>query len=298
MTTKNSIDSILPILIKDILVPVDFSPTSANALFFANQLSRKLNAKITLLHAFPLFPAQKDKLDEKYIQTFEVRKKDSIEKLNKLCKVVKNTTGEDCLSVHYEGLVKDVIIQYVNEQKPDLLVIGTNEHSTFRKILLGTVTGNVMKECECTMLVVPEKASSISIKKIAFFIDYHESDINEISFLIHLAHQFDSELHLIRIATDELNTELEKSYFTAFKERVRPLPSSNKIKFQLIEGNNITKEIKKYAESNDIGTLVVAKSDKSSLEAIFLGSVTQNLFNHTTTPLLIFHAEDKSNDFF
>ncbi len=283
---------------KTILVPTDFSAISQNALDYAIALAKKLNARITLLHSYYTFQHTTGLSEVRSIEEAGLFKEESEIKLRELCREVTDTFSCPCDFINREGLAKDVIADTANEVKPYLMVMGTESLSPLDRIVFGTTTGKVINKADCPVLVVPEDAPYQTPQKMAFAMDYHDSDIEEIRFMTKLAREFGSEMHIVHVATDEVDMKYEKSYFADFKEEIKSAMPGQKFIYQFIEGKKVAKELETYAREIPIDILAVAKVRKNMIERLFTGSVSQRLFHHTRIPLLVFQVEKLPNDLF
>lgn len=285
---------------KTLLVPVNFTPISKNALIYAVGLAEKINAKIVLLNSYHAYPIDNDPslLIKEFKEEIKILKQVSEVKLRALWEEIKSTTSCKCKFVSVSGLAKDVIVSYANDIKPDLLVIGTEDFSQFERILFGTITGKVIKDVDCSILVIPEEVKFKFPKKIAFAMDYHDSDLNEIQFVEKLAKKFNSETHIIHVVTELEDVGFEVNYFTKSKNEIKKSIPKNKTIFKLIiNGENIIDELEDYVKEEEIDILAVAKTKKTFMEYLFSEDVTQKLFYRTKMPLLIFEAKDVPEDF-
>ncbi len=280
-------------LMKTILVPTNFTDVGKNALSYATILAQKLKAKITLIHAYPNFTHPTEDAGQVYHKQAELFKKEAEQKLKSLCEEVESTSSCTSDFINVGGVAKEVIVSYANETKPDILVIGTESLSPIDRIIFGTITGKVMKEVDCPLLIVPEDVPYKPFQKLAFAIDYHDSDVEEIRFVEKLADKFAAEVHVIHVVADDENIPYEERFFEYFKKNVLKAAQSENITFKLIRGGNIVSELEKYAKKEAIDILAVAKTKKNLLEKLLFGSVSQRLFYHTHIPLLIFQARDK-----
>ncbi len=283
---------------KSILVPTDFSPISKNALAYAVNLAENLDAQITLLHAYHTFSININPslLIKEYKEDVELFKRVSEIQLKAFCEEIKNTTSCQCGYVNYQGLAKDVIVEYANKTKPDLLIIGTENLMPIERIVYGTVTGKIIKEVDCSIMVIPEDVKYTTPKKIAFAMDYHDSDIDEVLFIENLSKKFNSKTLIVHVMKDTEDVLFEENYFMNTQVEIKKRISKNKTTFNLINGNNITEELEKYVTDESIDILAVAKTKKTFLERLFSGSVSQKLFYHINMPLLIFEAKDIPED--
>lgn len=282
-----------------LLVPIDFTSTSKNALLYAIGMAEKLDAKIILLNAYHPYPLEPNSnlLLKEFKNEAKVFQQVSEKKLEAFCEEITSTSTCKFELISIPGLAKDVIVSYANEKKTDLLVIGTENFSPFKRMIYGTITGKVIKDADCTILVVPDEVQYTTPKKIAFAIDYHDSDLKEVQFIEKLANKFNSETHIIHVVTEPENKNFEVAYFKKTINEIKlNIPKNNTI-FKLINGDNITLELEEYVKKEDIDILAVAKTKKTFMERLFSGDTTQQLFYHTKMPMLIFEAEDVPVDF-
>lgn len=284
---------------KTLLVPVNFTPISKNAVMHAVNMSKKLGAKVVLLHAYHAFPVDVDPglLVKEFKDEITLLEQVYKIKLEALCEEINSISPCKCEYVIIPGLAKDVIVSYANEIKPELLVIGTENFGPFERMIYGTITGKVIKEADCTILVIPEGVQYTTPKKIAFAIDYHDSDLKEIKLLEKLADKFNAETHIVHVVTELENDDFEVTYFIKTINEIKLNIHNDNIIFKLINGENITEELEEYVKEENIDILAVAKTKKSFIERLFSEAISQQLFYHTKMPLLIFEAEDVPEDF-
>ena len=140
---------------RSVLIPVDFSPASLQAIRYARQWAPK--AGLVLLHAFEL--PYEGKLtyagvDERDIRQYiadssEIRKR----RLHDLAAAAGLT------SVDYSGLVihgdpSQQIVLMEQEIDADLIVIGKHGLHVVEELLLGSVTKHVLAESQCDVMVI------------------------------------------------------------------------------------------------------------------------------------------------
>jgi nucleotide-binding universal stress UspA family protein len=62
--------------------------------------------------------------------------------------------GWDISTVHAHGRASDAIAAYAQEQKADLIVMGTHGHSLLSNMALGSVANGVLSRCTVPVLLV------------------------------------------------------------------------------------------------------------------------------------------------
>lgn len=145
------------ILLRNILVPTDFSQASKSALVYAVEFARKFGAKIHLLHivqdvavflpetamvapslavsaAEPMMQAANKTLDQflASVNTFDV------------------TVEKTCV----ESNPLDEILEQAREKRIDLVILGTHGHTGLAHFFLGSLAEAVVRQSPCPVLSV------------------------------------------------------------------------------------------------------------------------------------------------
>jgi nucleotide-binding universal stress UspA family protein len=140
-------------MFKHILVPTDFSPSSAAALELALDLATQLDAELTLLHVWeiPVYPYL-----ELMMSTAEMT--NSVEKAASECLETKLKEIQSRLprakSSLRMGLPWQQIVEAIKESKADLLVMGTHGRRGFAHALMGSVAEKLVRLSPVPVLTV------------------------------------------------------------------------------------------------------------------------------------------------
>jgi universal stress protein E len=138
-----------------VLVAVDMSEPSAHALRCADTLGL-MEARVTIVHAFWAMARGKMFVANTPIEQInEYVAKERLRASAELMAFLKEFSDRGWTLYIEEGLPFEVISRAVNEIKPDLLVMGTHGRSGLAKILLGSVTEEVLRSLEVDILAVP-----------------------------------------------------------------------------------------------------------------------------------------------
>jgi nucleotide-binding universal stress UspA family protein len=276
---------------KTILVPTDFSEISRNAVHYAAALAKANHATVCLLNTYHFSPYQGDvltdnrNLDSKFIQ------QESVKQLSELCGQLQNEYKISCKYKSMEGLAADTISDIANEIMPDLLIMGTEDISSFERIIFGSITGTTLKKIKMPLLVVPESFDFRQPQKIAFAMNYQTSDLKNIDLLIQIADTFKAELHIIHVISDDEDINDEDLQFDAFKAAFeKRFGKRDNVNFILNRDTDVNEHINSYIEYHDIDMMAVAKTEKSAWENFLEGSVSEQLFEETRRPIIIMKA--------
>ena len=129
---------------KTVIVPVDFSDASTNALLFAAELSKRASADLVIVNIL-----QNDD-DEK-------------EAKNKLKQIEADfeksfSSYLKCKSFVGRGNLVASLKEITEVQNPDLIVMGTKGASGLKRILIGSNTVKIIANTTVPVLVIPEVA--------------------------------------------------------------------------------------------------------------------------------------------
>lgn len=136
-----------------ILVPVDFSEHSRQALALARELAQRFSARIEVLHVFerPIHPEiylGGMPLDSPDFRTVETSLREALETF------VRETPGPDVDIGHFvlEGRAVPVILEFAEQHEVGLIAIATHGLTGLAHVLLGSVSEKIVRRAECPVL--------------------------------------------------------------------------------------------------------------------------------------------------
>jgi nucleotide-binding universal stress UspA family protein len=152
--TKAAMAPLLPLRVKSILVPLDFSPPSRQALDYAVSVAQQFGAKLTLLNvvepvATPDFAATFPLMMEED-RVMAAAKKD-LERAAKEARVPREIVEK--VLVRF-GRSFNEITEAARTLKVDLIIISTHGYTGLKHALLGSTTERVVRHAPCPVLVV------------------------------------------------------------------------------------------------------------------------------------------------
>ncbi len=145
-----------------VLVPLDFSLTSLDAVNMARQLAFK-TTEITLLHVFDADrvrpPASLDiaPRGDGLPRNVERRLLEALKRIReKELSSVENVKGEVVVS----RFAAKGICRYAEEQLVDLIILTTHGRTGFPRLLMGSVAEEVVRQAPCPVLVVKARRAA------------------------------------------------------------------------------------------------------------------------------------------
>jgi len=158
-----------------ILVPVDFSPHSAQAIRTAAELSARFDASVTLIHVQePLDYA----LPEGYVVLTAAQIDSLTAELAKLLAVAKSDAeaagARGVATRQLNGIASLSIVEFAKSEPFDLIVMGTHGRTGLRHALMGSVAERVLRTAPCPVLTVkatPSRERRSAIGRLPCAID-------------------------------------------------------------------------------------------------------------------------------
>ncbi len=148
-----------------ILIAVEDSPYSDQAVSYGFALARKFEAEIALVHvneipvstpyiADPLLNESPVMIPE-MMQIQEEASKNLFDRIQK-------QYGEDIILYTYSkiGRPKDEILATADECKADLIIMGTHGRTGFDHFISGSVSESVTRRAKCPVLIIPNKEAN------------------------------------------------------------------------------------------------------------------------------------------
>jgi nucleotide-binding universal stress UspA family protein len=283
---------------KTILVPIDFSDNSKNAMDYAILLANQLNMKLLLLHAFDASVAEVISDSYKVVAQIPIKgtPKDNERELKVWREAVVTSEEElECNTLFTKESLEDSIDTLVKTGSVHLIVMGTKGATGLKEIFIGSNTARIIEKIPCPVIAVPDKYQFNSIKKIIFATDYHDSDIASIRFLIKLAKAADSELAIIHLADGELKLRYEEDLLEHFMERVKKSIVYDKVKFYLLNGVDIVESLTDFIADQNADLFAISSERRLLIGPFFNRSLTRKFVQHIQIPLLAFHASDNDD---
>ena len=161
LTLRSDAQTANPMHLKNILVPVDFSDFSIDAIKYALELAKNWNAKITLLNVI-----EEAVLPTVYgVEPVSVFHVDHlIEESVKMIQNLKESYLEGYPNIEAKVVVGHAaftITDFANENDTDLIVIPTHGLTGLKRFLIGSVAEHVVRNAQCAVLTVKPYGKSL-----------------------------------------------------------------------------------------------------------------------------------------
>lgn len=267
---------------KNILVPIDFSTVSQNAVNYAVGLARCMKARLILYYVYSL-PGPVGDAPITFIDPQEFEKS-NLKRLHALDKKLKAKHGKiETELLDEQGFVVDAITRFTQKHKIDAVVMGVTGAGK-NPGLLGSNTTAVMHRIASPVLVIPKGCEFKKPSSIALACDFKsilpDEVIDKFKFFAHLFH---SKVLIFNVIKKD---ELENYPKAAAEVNLENMLTDVKHTIHFSSGTNLPEEINTFIKKHTIDMLVMFPHQYNLIEGLFHRSATREMAFLTKVPLL------------
>jgi len=286
----------------NIVVPIDFSEFSDKALAYALELAENFGAHLTLLHAIVLF--QDDIDEEQRLEEYETLIKKREHRINEQMKSNRQKVhkrGVKVDTVILRGISPaDAILDYLNENKSDLVVMGTHGRSGLKHLLYGSVAEKVVRLSSQPVLTVHRSVQKFNLKKLLVPIDFSTYSKQATDYALFLASRFNAQIDFLHVIEQDIHPsfyasgvesifDIDRGLRNRVLENMKEfladqLTKETNCQFFVSEGK-AHKEIVEFSKENKTDLIVIATHGLTGLDYILLGSTTEKVVRWATCPV-------------
>lgn len=186
---------------KHILIATDFSPASERAVECALAIASHYGSQVTLVHALASEPRESVPMDSP--RELDRRRVEAEEKMKYLAEMTNKMGVSSRLQVK-RGRVWSVLSSLIQLEGIDLLVLGTHGRGGIKKMALGSVAEEVLRQAECPVLTIGPHvadAASVNFRRVLFATDFGPASGKAFPYALSLAEDHGAKLvllHMIR----------------------------------------------------------------------------------------------------
>lgn len=278
-------------MMKNILIPTDFSENSWNAIQYALSFFKKVNCSFYLLHIsrYETMIGDVSFYDSKDTVVEKVTHSDK-EQMNSLLKRIEKlplNTKHQFFTINEYIFFVDAIRKQVEEKDIDFIVMGTKGASGLKEKTIGSNTGDVITKVKCPVLVIPEKASYIRPREIAFPTDYniyYKSRV--LDTITEVLTSTDAALRVLHISKKEQElTDLQTKNKDFLNDALTDIEHS----FHFLSNPNIEAAVQCFVESRDIDMITMIAKNLNFFQRILFHPTIEKISYHINVPFLVLH---------
>ena len=296
---------------KKILLTTDFSKASLSAIPYALDEAHSAGSSVTLVNVVEGFavpfvigefaptPKLVEELRDIAIKSAEQQLADIVER-----------HGSAALSskvLHGLRSVADIVCDFANSEKFDLIIMASHGHGFFQRMLLGSVAERVLRQASCPVLIAPSESDKPLKRQRVFnkilvtsdFSEYSEATLpyaryeakrNEATItMVHVVEPLMPPDLLTANQDVSFNLEIQNQYRETIERRLKQSSAnlgSEGVSAELIErGYSVASSILEYAKSKKVDLIIIARRGAGG--RVGLGGTVEKLVRNATCAVLV-----------
>lgn len=203
----------------------------------------------------------------------------------------------------------EAITAYVEEQGVDLVVMGTHGRRGLQRLLIGSVTEEVLRTAPCPVLTVrggEDQPSAWNVRNVLAPVDFSEASLQAVKHTKELALTYGAQITLLHAVEEVMypsayGLEMADAPGPEVIDRVESSLAElarDEIGYEHVVVDSTVgyapSTILDYAEANDVDLIVIATHGRSGLERLLLGSVTERVVRRASVPVFVVKSFGKS----
>lgn len=280
---------------KSILVPVDFSPESIHALYYAKMMAGYLGLGVTIVHVhYPIYdPVSSVSLNVHLLKQNE----------KQLQELASRVMGEDQhsgipvhISIHLEeGVVESSLTELLGNDKYEMIVMGTKGVDTGLRRIFGTVSSSVSRHSIKPVIVVPPHAELKFPGKV--IIGFTEELIidDTLKSILTFGEKNNVFFDFVHISDDHKNFSKLKDKLYEKLMTQRDLLCGFNIRSLSDDHQQIHEVLFDYAHEVHAGMILLFTKHRNFVENLGHKSVTKKALQQSTIPIMIVHPVSENS---
>jgi len=269
---------------KNIIVGIDFSPNSINALKHAIAISLKSGGVLHLV--WVKSPSTTKVIEADFKDNISTIVQTKLNELLKDCKA--ESPKSEAHSVILEGKPANEMIKYASNLPDSMIVIGTHGVSGFEEMFVGSNAFKIVSMSPVPVMVLREGIQiNRDLTQILVPIDTSFETLQKMKYAIKFAKAFSAKILLLGLISEQPETKHIVSVQLGHAMRMLEQANIRHDWTSLEIKGNITKAVVDFAKKADVNLMIIMREEEQEFSDFWLGTTTRQILNTTPMPLLI-----------
>jgi len=276
---------------KDIVVPVNFSPDTENALEEAVFFSQKLKAKIHLINVIEIT----DWWNNLFLSK-EVKDKLNLLSLDNLKNLAAKYPDIVFETEVLFGRIHEQILKYADDVSAGLIVLCDKHKKEAERKILGSIVTHIITESKIPVVTIKDKIDT-QIQNIVIPIDLSEDTDRQIKSVISFNEFCNAKLHFVSILFDSFRNRNRR-----IRSRAKHLERKLK-EYKIPYSINLIKKKKAYAyqdilefSENVDSDLIFLMTHKETSFDNYIGAFAHRIINYANVPVMTITSSAASSE--
>lgn len=274
---------------KTLLVGIDFSDCSVNALEHAVSLAEKAEANIKMIWVNKPDNTRNliDISNEEVLHEAEKRLEGLASKYQPRLKNGKIDF------ITRKGKVYKELVAAAEEFDVFLILIGTHGSSGFEEFWIGSNANRIVSATERPVITIRGGVDiNRTVERIVMPIDSTIESRQKVPITALLAKYFNAEVHVL--ATHITSVKDVRDRIMEYVKQVERYLEENQVRYLVkeVEAGNISDSVVDYATTINANLISIMDEQEKAASNIWLGPYAQQMVNHSPIPVLVVHAKN------
>lgn len=280
-----------------ILIPFDFSEQANYALDFSVAIAKKFNnVHLEVVHVMEIPTSTTvgtmgggEMLPDMENQIFFIelmnKRKSQIDELKE-----KHLSESYTFSAKIKlGNAFKNISESINEENPDLVVMGSKGTSGMEEVLVGSNTEKIVRTASCPVITIKSEVDPDNLNKIVFASDFREDNDEVAARMKRLQDLLDAQLYFVIVNTPG-NFETSRDSI----KRIRSFAHKygfNDVTAEIYNSDSEESGIIEFAEDVNADLIAMATHGRTGFLHLITGSIAEDVVNHSQRPVWTFKTK-------
>jgi nucleotide-binding universal stress UspA family protein len=262
------------------LVPIDFSEISLNALNHAAQLAKHFDNDLVLLSVLEddflsnIFSFSKNETKD------NLAKEAMMGRLKEKAAEINKEFGIKCFTEVRSGKIYKIAIEAAEEFKCDCIIMGTHGASGVERVI-GSNASRIISYSTMPVIVVKTDKNPNAYKNIVFPLDLSKESKQKMKWAIHLGKSYNSTIHVL---TYKVGDEFLDNKLAANLRQIQNLFDEAGVKHTetiLDDDNDFARNTLEFAETNlaDLIMIMTQQENDKSIREFIIETYAQQIVN-------------------
>jgi nucleotide-binding universal stress UspA family protein len=279
---------------KTLLIPVDFTETSDNAVTFAAEWCKKYEYdRVILLRSFYdnvfdhiVVSAEYAPVSQDYRQQERAETVEKLESLSDRLHALSNEHFEVMTMVSEVPLLR-AILGVIKDEQPEMLLLGSDNYNSNSNSVIANNLISIVKASPVRVLVVPSGYTYKPVETALVPVDYNTMDVLDKFNQLHATPLW------YQTTLNVLNVDAKERYLNpdeTFKQEEANLHEYLKnFNYEVHYSNekNVIKGIMDFTNTHDVQLIVALRGKRSFLYYLTHKSISQAIYKNAKEPVLI-----------
>ena len=266
-------------MIKNILVPTDYSEASLNALESATVIANRNHCHLQILHV--------GESDGEYIGHSQTPISEHARQVaDAMAGGIVQKYGIASETIFSKGFAGPTIVQTAFEKKADLIVIGAHGASGMREQFIGSTAYYVVKYANCPVLIIPEGSKWLDFKNILFPLRTSFGSFKRYEFIKALSNNHRTELEMFALSIDRDPSDGQALELMSNRLNAGNSSQTIHLSVRFSEHKHISREVLERADRMQADLVVLSPALDVINKQFFIGPFCQRILHHAKVPVL------------